>query len=205
MDGHHGDERNHGVLQGVDRDDHRRLETLGMGRPDVVLAEDIDHARAKEPSEVRRLNRPEGNRGENVGRYERPHAAAASGRRPDPRYGEPVELDREDVDENQGQGEIGNREAEHHVSRGTVVHPRVAPDRGDDAERYRDSQGKEHGRGGELEADGEPFAQHLAHGTVEPDRAAQVSLNHVAEPDQVLLVQGLVEMELLAHRLHRIR
>src|SRR5262245_51953982 len=128
----HRDQR---VLERVHRDDHEVRQALEPGELDVLAAEDLQHARARQP-EHRRLEVP----AQGQGRHDDVPPVAGT------RGGQPAQPDREDQDQDEPEPEARNREPEQGDALGDVVPGAVHLHRRDDAGRDADEQRDERGR-----------------------------------------------------------
>ena len=104
-----------------------------------------------------------------------------------------MELGREDVLERVAQDEDGDRDAQQRDDRDQAVTPALRVSRGPATQRDADPDGQGHGPDGQLDGRGESREQLVDHAPVVDDALAEVALQQLAEVDEVLLVQGLVE------------
>src|SRR5215472_499465 len=196
----HGDDGIHGVLEHVTRD-HRALgQALGPRRAHVVLADDLEHARSREPRQRSRGGGAKSDGGEHEMPQHIGHPAAVG--RAHAARGKPAELQREHDDQHDARPEHGQAHARDGHAHAHAIEPGILLHRGEDArdqaEEHRDGQrprGEEQ-RG--LEAQ-----QHLGQdGAPEGNGATEIAARHLPDPVQVLDDQRLIETEVAAQALH---
>ena len=204
--------------------DHRPLpQSLGPGRPHVVVAHDLEHRRPGESQdqpdgvdaederrqdqmvegvdEERPSPRQQGVLGVEPG--DRRRRADPGGEAPASR--EPAEAVEEEVEGKERQPEGRDRdtdEAEH--PEGPVDHP-PPPDCGHDAEGDAEHHAEHDGEKGQLDGGGNVVAEIGGHGPVALLRGPQVAAHQAAEVDQVLLGHRLVEPVTVVEGGHRRR
>ncbi len=162
-----GDHRDQRVLDGVADDDYPLAQTLGPGRPDVVLPQHLQHHRARHPHRRGREAGAEDEAGDDE------HADVgqrilAEVKQSEPRRPAPPDAGK---DENyEGQPEVGGGQPEdgdaapHVIAEGVLAHRRV------DADRQRDHQADDQRRRPQLQGDGHSGKDLLLHGPMAPEQ-----------------------------------
>src|SRR5712692_8049498 len=182
------------VLEHVPRDDGALGQALGAGRADIVLADDLEHARAREPRQRGGRGGAEGHRGQDEMPQHIGHAAAIG--RAHPARGEPAELEREQQDEHDPRPEDGQAHPGDGHPHADAIEPRVLLDRRDDARGQADDDGDQERAPGQDQG-GLEAQQHLGqHGATERDGATKIAPEDVAHPPRVLDDERLVEAKI---------
>ncbi len=168
---------------------------LGTGRADVVLAHDLQERGPHHAGGDGRVAiadrgcRPDGD-GE-VGDRVLPERHVAD-------LGKPVEERQQRHDHEHAEPERGDGQPRdgHHPH--DVIHPGVAIDRRDGAERNGDGNGDEPGHDGDLDRDRHTDGDFLRHRLARPKRLAEIERRQPRHVFEELLVERLVETEALA-------
>src|SRR5439155_4096261 len=190
-DGRDGDEC---VFQSMPNDHGALLQPLTPRGPDVLLAEGLEHARPGNPGE-------EATGAESKYEYGHDHVLPAS-----PAYeGEQMEVHPEDVDEENGEDESGDRRPDRRDEHAQVIDHGVLLQRADDPERDRKGEREDEGADAELErrpdalpddvddrcpsgkADAEVAAQDVSHVRDELDGDRLIDTVKAADPVDRLL------------------
>ena len=133
----HGDDRHGGVLQRV-LEQHLDLDlSLGARGADVVLAHHVEHAGARHARDQRDVDDRERDRGQDQALQEAAEAVADA---LIALHRNPVELDREQVDQRIADHEHRHREAEHREAHHDLVDDGALLVGGEHAERHRDGR-----------------------------------------------------------------
>ena len=140
MQAEDGQHRQHGVAQRVTPEHGAPRQALGAGGADEILAEHVDQCGARDAGKDRRLGQGERDGRQDQRLQRRPDAGAparkAAGRhQPQP--------DGEDVDEQQREPEVRNRDAELRCRHGERVGRPAAARGGEDADRNGDRGGQD--------------------------------------------------------------
>ena len=114
-------------------------------------------------------------------------------------------IDGEGDDQQRPEPEAGHGDADEGEESRQVVDPRIAIDRGDDAERERHQQSDEHRSEGQLDRGRIARRDLFGHVLVGLKRSTEVAANHAAQIVNVLGPKRLVEAERLSHLLHILR
>src|SRR5215470_3323817 len=196
----HGDDRIDGVLEHVARD-HRALgQPLGAGGADVVLADDLEHARSRETRQGGGRGGAEGDGGQHEMPQHVGHPAAVG--RAHPARGKPAELEREHDDQHDARPEHGQAHSGDSHAHAHAIEPRVLLHRGDNAGDQAEENGDDERARGE-EQGGLEAQEHLGqHGAPEGNGAAEIAARHLADPVQVLDDERLIEPEVTAETFH---
>ena len=186
-----GHDRDHGVLERVPEDHEPGRESLGPSSPDVVLCQDLEHARARQAyHQTHEEDR------ERDAREDQVREAPAAGHR------QQAKLDREERDQDQADPEVRRGLGEErHVERQPVPSG-MATKRGEHSDGNAEAGRQEEGAERELERRRqalEDVRQDRTHG---PDRLAEVAPDGARHEPPVLLAQGPVEAEALPHLGH---
>src|SRR5712692_1883895 len=182
------------VLEHVPRDDGTLGEALGTRRADVVLPDDLEHARAREAREGGGRGGAERHRGQDEMPQHVGHAASIG--RAHPARGEPAELEREQQDEHDPRPEDGQAHPGDGHPHADAIEPRVLLDRRHDARGQADDDGGQERAPGEDQG-GLEAQQHFGqHGATEGDGATKITLEDVAHPPHVLDHERLVEAQI---------
>src|SRR5580765_2271279 len=196
----HRDDRVDRVLEHVAADDGALGQALGARRADIVLADDLEHARAREPRERGGGRRAERDGGQDQVPEDIRHAAAAIGRAHAARR-EPAELQRKHDDEHDARPEHRQAHPGDRHAHAQAVEPGILLDRGDDARGQTEHDGDGERAGGEHERRLEAEQDLREHGPAERDGAAEIPLNHVPHPPKVLDDEWLIESEIAVEAL----
>ena len=115
-----GHDRHRGVLQRMQEQDRRLAEALGPRGADVVLAQHLEHGRARDARDQRDVDAAERDRRQDQVLEPGPQPL---GERRVALHRQPVELEREDIGEEVGDHEHRHREAEHRERHDQPVDP----------------------------------------------------------------------------------
>ena len=110
-----------------------------------------------------------------------------------PSQRQPFEVHREHELQDDGEPEGGNRQAADGDDAHDVVEGGVVPDRGQRAERYADERGEQQREEGELDGGGEAARDIARDRAAGVGGVAEVGLRHLAQVDEELLPDRLVE------------
>ena len=185
-------------------------QALGVGGADVVLVDHVEHAGAGDAGDDGQRDRGQGGRGqdevqERVQRRVRPtHDEAVEHVEPGrvlgeqarvlpPRRGQPRQLHREHVLEDEAEEEDGDRHPEQRGQHGRGVHPRQVTPRGHVAERDPQADRDEQREQRELDGRGEEPDQLLGDGLAGGGGDAEVPSHQTAEVGEILLEDRPVE------------
>ena len=193
VDADHRDDGDQGVPKGVAHEDDAVVQALRPRRADVVLVEDLEHARAGEAREERRQVRAEREAREDEERH----------RLPDPSRDRLVAHDRQEVepqreqdDEHQPQPEARQREAHQGEKASGVVDPRVPEGGGQEAGGHADGDGEHQGESHQGERRRHAPDELLGHAGLVVEGLAEVAARDLTEPFQVPHVERTVEAQL---------
>ena len=187
----HGEHRDQGVAQGVVQDHARLRGALGARRADVVLAQHVEHARAREAQDQRGVDDAEHDRRQHqvmepVGER---HARVAVAR-----DRKPAEGDGEDLHQDQAEPEA--RDARRRASRTpentwSIARPRQTAETmpHGNADQRRDGDRKERQEERRLG----PLPERLRDRTLQEDRLAEIAARQLLQPVGELHRQRLVE------------
>jgi hypothetical protein len=185
--------------------DRPLAQALGPGGRDVLRADDLEHAGAEQPGEKRGPSDTERERGhQNVLRVTPEargahHGLASAGQVYPARARQPpAQADGEDEEQQDTEEELRNGDPDHGHGRGGVVGPRVLAQGTDDGGRDRDRERHRHREDDQLEGDRETYHHVVENGASTEDRRAPIPLHELAEPDEVLKEDRLVEPIVLA-------
>ena len=126
------------------------------------------------------------------------------GERDEPRRGQDPEPDREDQDQHQAEPEVRHRQADEGRRAAQVVRHRAAPHRREHPEREPDRDRHEQAQERELERDRQAVDDRTADAEAGSRRRAEVAAHDVAQPDDVLDRDRLVEVVLRPDRRERL-
>ena len=193
-EGHHRDE---GVLHSVAQHHPALLKALGPGGPHVVLAQNLQHHRARHAHGARCQVSPQNQRGDDEYAQIGPGVFAETDvgqrRRPAPPDGW--------VDHHhQSEPEVGGRQAEDGDRPPGVVGHRVLANRRVDADRHGDDESGEDRQQSQLDRDPGPAGELLLHRGAGRRAAVQrvaegAAQDDVTDPLRVLRVDGFIEPE----------
>src|SRR5215217_3442265 len=206
--------RQHGISQGVFGDHPPRDDTLGPGRPDVILVHDLQHAGACHPHDHGHWDRPERQGGhyevqqpvpearevqreQRIHEHEPGYGGDASRRVKATRKRQELQVYAEDHDQDHGQPEDGHAYPRERQDRGRLVEQRVLPDGRDYAYRNPHENGDEHRERREFEGGWQPHHKLGSHRPAGDYGVAQVAPDRVLEEEPVLDEDGLVETHVL--------
>ena len=206
------------VAQDVAAPDDPVGEALGLGRADVVLVEHVEHRGAGDPEDHGEGDARQRQRGqhevlERVPRgVELPGEQAVEDEEPGDagrieaavlaaRHGQPAELDREDVLEQEREEEDGDRDADEGEDHRRVVEEARPAAGGEVAERDAERDGDEHREEAQLDRRWEALEEDVQRVRTgeHAGRRAEVALEDAADELAVLDPDGLVEAELGLH------
>src|SRR5438094_352918 len=186
-DRRHRDER---VLERVPEDDEPLAQSLRARRPQVLLPEDLEHARARDARFHRGRMQAQ--------RDDRQDVALPGARA---RHRQPVEREGEHDDADDREEERRHREPDDRDAHGDVIAGASAVDRRKDAETYADD-GRERDRAErESERVGKTLRDLEEHLTVRASRLAEAAVREALDEAEVLHRKRLVEPELVADAL----
>src|SRR3989475_620017 len=186
-DRRHRDER---VLERVPEDDEPLAQSLRARRPQVLLPEDLEHARARDARFHRGRMQAQ--------RDDRQDVALPGARA---RHRQPVEREGEHDDADDREEERRHREPDDRDAHGDVIAGASAVDRRKDAETYADD-GRERDRAErQSERVGKTLSDLEEHLAVRASRFAQAAVREALEEAEVLHRKRLVEPELVADAL----
>lgn len=179
----------------MDEQDARGLQSLCFCQRDVVLLQGRDHVGAQYAHDAR----PFGERQ----RQRRQHEEAQIierllGERHVAGRGQPMQLDREQIDQ-QNRHQEGRHRQHGEGAAGHEAVERAARARGaGNRQRHADQEADELGHQHQFERDRNALGDRLQHGLPGAERAAEITLQHVAEPAQITPPQRLVEPHVTA-------
>src|SRR5215813_10805234 len=182
-----GEDRDHGVAEGVAVDDELVRDALGARRPHVVLAQHLEHRGARSASDHGGRGRPQ----DKGGHDEMPERTRAAGR-------QPVQPHREDEDGQQPQPENRQGDAHERAQERRNVERRIAVGGGDNARDNAECGRDEDGQEGQLEGEGEALLEQRRHRLARLDRHAEISYDRMPKVGEELHGQGSVEPILLS-------
>ncbi len=165
VDADHGHDGQDRVRQRVAQDHAAAREALGAGGADIVLTQHVDHARAHHPAVPARAEDPERDGGQHKMRE---RAVAADG--------EPAELDREDIEEEQAHHELRCRDRDEGDDHQPLIERPSAPEGCDDA----------HGQAQHQLAQDRAAHQLQGGGQARRDQRRHIGLLQVAAPEIAL-------------------
>lgn len=191
---HDGHDRQERVPQHMTPDHHRLGEALPARGNDVFSAEDLEHARPREARDHRRDRDAERDRRKH---QEAQVERGILGQRYEARGGEPAQPQAEEQDQQETEEEGRDRGPGERTDRNDAVEPRTRSGRGDDASGDADRERDEERESRQLEGHGKAVDDRAEHRLVRSDRAAEVALQHLRRPADVLDRQRLVQSEVL--------
>src|SRR5699024_854130 len=117
---------------------------------------------------------------------------------------EDAQLDGEDLDQDDAHQELGNRLAQNGQHAADVVDDAVLTNGGDDADADADDGGQHQGITGQLQGVGHADRQGAGDGGTVGDGITEVTVQHVAQPVEILNDQRIVQAQLLTQLLHHL-
>ena len=194
----------------MDADHAQRREPLGAGGADVILAQHLQHRRARHPRHHRQRIGAQhdgwqdqvlrgGPEGALVAREQRIDQQEPGGRldvvlhRDPARHRRQPELDREQQDQQQAPPEDRHRVAGERGRHHAVVEHRIAAHRRDDARRNAQQQREDDCAERQFDGGGEQREELAQHGFLRDQRFAQVAMQHPPDVDTVLHQHGPVQ------------
>ena len=198
------DDRDHGneaVAEGVAPDDGARRHALGARRADVILAEHLEHRRARHPRDIGGHDDGEIDGGER----EVAQSLDRIVERPGADHREPAQLDGKDEEQQDRRDEAGKRKAEQRADAGDIVDPGVAAQRRPDAERDADERAEHDRRHRQVDRVGQDVAHLFDDRLAGHQRVAPFAAHGVDEEVDVLRADRLVDAQAVAHVGERLR
>ena len=168
--------------------DHVPLgQALGARGQHVVLAERLQHRRAREPRDARGVEGRQHHGGHDEV-SEPAHAAR----------GQPAQLHGEEVDQHEAEPEARRGLAERHQHGARMVHRAVAAHRGGDAERHREGERQQHGRPRQQQRGRQSLEHEAERVTPVAQRLSEVAAHGAPHEACVLHEERIVEAQALA-------
>ena len=189
------DDGNRGVPERVPDQDDALGQSLGARGADVVLGEHLDDAGAGHAGDQRDIDHGE--------RQARQHEVDGPigdifADAPVALHRQPIELDRENVDQQIADDEHRDREAEHGKTHQAAVEQAAGALGGEHAERHRDQHREHDGDDGKRERRLDALGDQLGYRLLEEEALAEIALQAAPGPDEELLENRPVEPELAA-------
>ncbi|KAG1443388.1 hypothetical protein G6F57_018112 [Rhizopus arrhizus] len=179
------------------QDDLAFRQALGPRRAHVVVAQHVQHAGADEAGDQRGIHQAQHHGGQDQVRQARGQRCIGAAIA---RHGQPAQLHRENLHQQQAQPEARHAGGEHRERQHRLIQRGAAFDGGQDPHRQRDGAGDQERHQRQQDRRFRAVGQRRQHGLVHEDGLAQVALRQLAQPRQVLDRHGLVQPQLRAQR-----